>query len=158
MTTPPGGGGGRGDGRARRRGPGGVWAGAWPRQAVLAAFGEVITGTLDGARDGCLLVNTALEVSPHDGEIAAVVAKALEEMEAFFRTMVRRGQAAGESSPGRGATETAHGRPARLAEPTGASLPSPRAPPEPTTGTAIVETNTSRAAKLARTPIVGCRS
>lgn len=103
------------DDRHRHRWTERLSACASPRQAILAAFDEVITATLDGSRDGCLLVNTALEMSPHDDEIAAVVSKALEEMEAFFRTMVQRGQAAGEISPALDATETAQGLLALLA-------------------------------------------
>ena len=72
-----------------------------PRDAILAAFEAAIRVAVDGgSRDGCLLVNTALECSPHDAEIAALVADALGEMEGFFRTMIERGRAAGEI-PGR---------------------------------------------------------
>lgn len=82
---------------------------ASPRQAILSAFDEVIAGKLGGARDGCMMINTGLEMSPHDDEIAAVVARSLEAIEAFFRTMVERGQAAGEISPALDAAETARG-------------------------------------------------
>ena len=71
--------------------------------------------TLDGSRDGCLLINTSLEMSPHDGEIAAVVGKALEAMEAFFRDMIQRGQTAGEISPALDAADAARGLLALLA-------------------------------------------
>lgn len=68
-----------------------------PRQSIMAVFEEVIDAVLNGgSRDGCLLVNTALELSPHDPEIGAVVADALAEMEAFFRTMIEQGQSSGE--------------------------------------------------------------
>ena len=68
-----------------------------PRQAVLDVFeGAIAVAVEDGSRDGCLLVNTALELSPHDGEIAAIVANAFTEAEAFFRSMIERGQAGGE--------------------------------------------------------------
>ena len=50
----------------------------------------------DGSRDGCLLINTALELSPHDPEVADIVTRAFTEMEAFFRTSVERGKALGE--------------------------------------------------------------
>jgi len=103
------------DHRHRRRWTERLSACASPRRAILAAFEEVIAATLEGSRDGCLLINTSLEMSPHDGEVATVVAKALEEMEAFFRTMVQRGQAAGEISPALDAAETARGLLALLA-------------------------------------------
>ena len=70
------------------------------RQAILATFEESIALAIEhGVRDGSLMVNTALELSPHDDEIAAIVARAFTGMEAFYRTMIEQGQAAGEISP-----------------------------------------------------------
>jgi len=86
-----------------------------PRRAILAAFDEVVAATLGGSRDGCMLINSALEMSPHDPEIAAVVNTALEEMEGFFHTAIQRGQEAGEISPTLDAAETARGLLALLA-------------------------------------------
>ncbi len=78
------------------------------RRAILGAFEAVIASVLkDGARDGCLLVNTALELSPHDPEISEIVREGLAEMEGFFRRMVAKGQAAGEIPAGLNAAETA---------------------------------------------------
>lgn len=68
-----------------------------PRAAIRAAFDGAVAAVLDGgSRDGCLLVNTALELSPHDKEISRIVSHALAEMEAFFRDRIEAGQAAGE--------------------------------------------------------------
>lgn len=68
-----------------------------PRAAILAAFDAAIAAALDtGSSDGCLLVNTALELSPHDEEISAIVDHGLAEMERFFRDMIEQGQAAAE--------------------------------------------------------------
>jgi TetR/AcrR family transcriptional repressor of nem operon len=68
-----------------------------PRAAILAAFDEAIAAVLEQrSRDGCLTVNTALELSPHDKEIGAFVAKALGDMERFFRRMIEAGQKTGE--------------------------------------------------------------
>lgn len=68
-----------------------------PRQAILDVFEAAIDACLaDGSRDGCLLINTALELSPHDPEVADIVTRAFTEMEAFFRTSVERGKALGE--------------------------------------------------------------
>ena len=61
--------------------------------AIAAALGAK-------ARDGCLLVNTALELSPHDPEVAALIAQSLTEMEGFFRAKIEGGQAEG-TIPGR---------------------------------------------------------
>ena len=66
-----------------------------PREAVLATFEGVVDSVLsNGGRDGCFLVNTALELAAHDTEIASVVASAFAGSEDFFRMMIERGQAA----------------------------------------------------------------
>lgn len=67
-----------------------------PREAIIAAFdGAIETVLTDKNHDGCLLVNTALELSPHDAEIAGIVAEGLRKTEAFFRRNVAAGQAMG---------------------------------------------------------------
>lgn len=68
-----------------------------PRDAIIAAFERAAAATgEDGSRDGCLLINTALELSPHDQEVSDYVADCLAEMEGFFRDAIERGQAADE--------------------------------------------------------------
>ncbi len=80
-----------------------------PRQAVLNAFEAVVDTVLgQGSRDGCFLVNTALELSPHDAEIESVVADGFIDAEGFFRTTIERGQASEEISHAVDATSTAH--------------------------------------------------
>ena len=71
---------------------------ASPRQAILDLFQDVVTVVVEhGARNGCFLINTALELSPHDPEVAEVVRKALTHMEhKFFRKMIEKGRAMGE--------------------------------------------------------------
>ncbi len=78
-----------------------------PRAAILAAFEGAIEATAGGNRDGCLLVNSALELSPHDPEVAAVVAEGLRETEAFFRDRIEAGQAQGEIPAELAAQDTA---------------------------------------------------
>lgn len=79
-----------------------------PRDAILAAFEGVISATLDaGSRDGCLLVNTALELSPHDEEVAGIVRRGLTGMETFFRDMIELGQRRGEIAAGLDPVEAA---------------------------------------------------
>ncbi len=58
-----------------------------PRQAILAAFETAAAGSVD-APGGCLLVNTALELSPHDEEIGTLVDGCLRQVERFFRTSI----------------------------------------------------------------------
>lgn len=79
-----------------------------PRKAIEAAFEGAIAAVLEsGSRDGCFLVNTALELSPHDEEVAEIVGHGLVEMEAFFREMIEKGQASGEIPPHVAAADTA---------------------------------------------------
>ena len=57
-----------------------------PKQAVQAFLAEIIDRSLkDPDRRGCLLVNSALDVAPHDARIGRVVAGYLDEIRAFFR-------------------------------------------------------------------------
>lgn len=68
-----------------------------PKSAIIAIFDAVITSALEGAKpSGCLLVNTALELSEHDPEIARIVRDSLNELEQFFARMVAKGQAEGQ--------------------------------------------------------------
>jgi TetR/AcrR family transcriptional repressor of nem operon len=67
-----------------------------PRRAIGAFFEEVIARSLsDPQRKGCLLVNTALEVAPHDPEFRKVVTGVLNRVEAFFRRCIEAGQSDG---------------------------------------------------------------
>lgn len=68
-----------------------------PKAAVQAFLHEVIERSVsDPHRRGCLLVNSALEVAPHDKELRVRIAAYLEEIAAFFRRNVQAAQAAGE--------------------------------------------------------------
>ena len=69
-----------------------------PRQAILDLFQDAVTAAVKhGARDGCFLINTALEMSPHDPEVAKIVRAAFAHMEhKFFRKMIEKGRAMGE--------------------------------------------------------------
>ena len=72
---------------------------ASPAQAILSLFDATIAAVVHGgSRDGCLLTNTALELSPHDPEVAEIVARAFAETEESFRAAIERGMAAGEIS------------------------------------------------------------
>lgn len=68
-----------------------------PREAIKTFFKEIIDCSVrDSDRKGCLLVNSALEVAPHDPDFQAMIAEVLVEVEAFFRRCVRAGQHSGE--------------------------------------------------------------
>lgn len=61
-------------------------AGHRPKEAIAAFLAEIVERSLkDRDRKGCLLVNSALDVAPHDAEIGRVVAGYLDEIRAFFR-------------------------------------------------------------------------
>jgi TetR/AcrR family transcriptional repressor of nem operon len=73
-----------------------------PKQAVRAFLGEIVERSLnDLDRRGCLLVNSALEIAPHDAELGAEIAARLGEIEAFFRRTVTAAQADGSVPPDR---------------------------------------------------------
>src|SRR5258707_1307305 len=79
-----------------------------PREAIAAFFAEVIEWSLaDRQRKGCMLVNSALEVAPHDPEFRRVVADVLVRVEAFFRRCVAAGQQAGTISTAQPAEDLA---------------------------------------------------
>ena len=68
-----------------------------PRAAILSVFDGAIGAALsDRSRSGCFLVNTAIELSPHDREVADAVATGLRETEGFFRDRILDGQDSGE--------------------------------------------------------------
>jgi TetR/AcrR family transcriptional repressor of nem operon len=70
-----------------------------PHEAIRAFFNEIVDRSLnDEERHGCMLVNSALEVAPHDPEFQRIIAKVLAEMEAFFLRCVQAGQKAGTVS------------------------------------------------------------
>ena len=70
-----------------------------PRRAIETFLAEIVERSLQ-SRLGCLLVNAALEIAPHDPDIADIVAERMAELEAFFCRCVRAGQHDGSISPG----------------------------------------------------------
>jgi TetR/AcrR family transcriptional regulator, transcriptional repressor for nem operon len=62
-----------------------------PRCAIEAFLTKIVEHSLND-RSGCMLVNSALEVAPHDPGIAEIVAERMGELEAFFRRCVLAGQ------------------------------------------------------------------
>jgi TetR/AcrR family transcriptional repressor of nem operon len=67
-----------------------------PREAVRAFFEDILRRSLsDRERKGCMIVNCALEMAPHDKEFRETIVETLERLEAFFLNCVERGQADG---------------------------------------------------------------
>ena len=65
-----------------------------PKEALHRFFAELIEHSLsDHDRKGCFLVNSALEVAPHDAECRAVISAQFADIEAFFKKCIQRAQA-----------------------------------------------------------------
>jgi TetR/AcrR family transcriptional repressor of nem operon len=65
-----------------------------PVAAIRAFFDELIARSLaDTDRRGCLIVNAALEVAPHDAELGKLICGFLAELEGFFRRCLERARA-----------------------------------------------------------------
>ena len=71
-----------------------------PRQAIIALFDEICDGISKGQeQNGCYIINTALEMSPHDAKVSKIVNRTFAYVEKnFFRKMIEQGQASGEIS------------------------------------------------------------
>ena len=70
-----------------------------PREAIEAFFAEIIERSLDDKEHkGCMLVNSALELAPHDRTFKRVVAGVFVQVEAFFRRCAVAGQTDGTIS------------------------------------------------------------
>jgi len=66
-------------------------------EAIRAFLAEIIDRSVkDPDRRGCLLVNSALDVAPHDATIGGVVAGYLDEIRAFFHRNIVAARKAGQ--------------------------------------------------------------
>lgn len=67
-----------------------------PRDAIRAFFDDILRRSVtDRQRKGCMVVNSALELAPHDAEFREILGDALKRIEAFFLACVQAGQADG---------------------------------------------------------------
>ena len=81
-----------------------------PREAIRRVFEVFAEPAMEGrAARGCLLVNCALELAPHDREVGELVANSQRQIEAFFARMIAAGQAKGEIADRVGPTDAARG-------------------------------------------------
>ena len=79
-----------------------------PKAALHRFFAEIIEHSIsDRQRKGCFLVNSALEVAPHDAACRAVIAAQFAAIEGFFRKCILAGQADESVSTDINAGETA---------------------------------------------------
>jgi len=64
-----------------------------PRDAIRSFFDDILRRSVtDRERKGCMVVNSALELAPHDAEFREIIAEALKRIESFFLTCVEAGQ------------------------------------------------------------------
>jgi TetR/AcrR family transcriptional repressor of nem operon len=71
-----------------------------PKEAICQFIEEIIERSLnDRKRRGCFLINSALEVAPHDRELGALIAERLGEIEAFFLRSIKAAQREGTVRP-----------------------------------------------------------
>ena len=77
-----------------------------PRAAIFAVFEEAARPPEDQP-GGCLLVNAAIELAPHDAGVAAVVEARLDEIADFFRDRIKAGRSDGSLRRGLKARATA---------------------------------------------------
>jgi TetR/AcrR family transcriptional regulator, transcriptional repressor for nem operon len=79
-----------------------------PRKALECFFAEIIEHSLkDRERKGCFLVNSALEIAPHDTQCRAMIAAQFTGIETFFRRCIAAAQLDGTASRGISAEDTA---------------------------------------------------
>lgn len=79
-----------------------------PKDAIRRFFAEIIDHSInDRARKGCFLVNSAIEVAPHQSDVGAVIAQQFGEIEAFFKRCVLAAQANRTAPRGLDASDTA---------------------------------------------------
>ncbi len=65
-----------------------------PKAALHRFFAEIIEHSIsDRQRKGCFLMNSALEIAPHDAECRAVITEQFNDIEAFFRRCILKAQA-----------------------------------------------------------------
>src|SRR5438477_12528580 len=73
-----------------------------PKEAVRRFIEEIIDRSVDDReRRGCFLINSALEIAPHDAKLGALIADRLGEIERFFHRSIRRAQSEGQVPLGR---------------------------------------------------------
>lgn len=77
-----------------------------PREAIIAAFTSAAHGSEEHP-GGCLLVNTAMEMAPHDPELQTFVNDAFNAVREFFRDRITQAQADGAINATLASTELA---------------------------------------------------
>lgn len=80
-----------------------------PRVAIGAFFEDILCRSLgDPERKGCLVVNSALELAPHDSEFRDIISGVLGRIEGFFIRCIKAGQSDGTITRSAPARSLAH--------------------------------------------------
>jgi TetR/AcrR family transcriptional repressor of nem operon len=79
-----------------------------PKRAVQKFIEEIIERSVnDRERRGCFLINSALEVAPHDKKLGRLIADRLAEIEGFFYRAIKAAQIEGAVPQNRAAKDLA---------------------------------------------------
>jgi len=79
-----------------------------PKRAVQKFIEEIIERSVnDRERRGCFLINSALEVAPHDKKLGRLIADRLAEIEGFFYRAIKAAQMEGAVPRNRAAKDLA---------------------------------------------------
>ncbi len=79
-----------------------------PKASIIHIFETTLRDAKDNPDyNGCFMVNTALELAPHDPEVGELVARGFAHVESFFLKMIKKGQADGSISKDLNAKNTA---------------------------------------------------
>ena len=79
-----------------------------PKEAIQRFFAEIVDHSInDRERKGCFLVNSALEIAPHQRAICTLITKQFADIEAFFKRCILAAQADGTAPSGVNADDTA---------------------------------------------------
>ena len=79
-----------------------------PKAAIHKFFAEIIDHSLnDRERKGCFLVNSAIEMAPHQSELGEIIAEQFATIEGFFKRCILAAQSDGTMSASIDAADTA---------------------------------------------------
>lgn len=67
-----------------------------PIENLKEFFNEIITRPMDKKSKGCLIVNTVVELAPHDEQTAGIAREIMKKIESAFYTCLKNAQTQGE--------------------------------------------------------------
>lgn len=77
------------------------------KKGIISFFEHIRNMTLSGCdTNGCFVLNTTLEMAPHDKEMCDIVSRGQDIMKDFFKRLIKRGQINGEINKSISAADT----------------------------------------------------